>query len=201
MQEGVKVAPEPAAVAVSVPGAAEANTTTGLEEGDGDFEDKLEQSLRRVYSNKDLKKIAGRPRAPPPEFPDLPETVDNIGHVWLTHALRSVGILPLGVEVLTLMNKDILFSGQNSTVCIYVAEYTDESNEYPREFCAKIMPAEGVVPGWLLKKFWKTEIEFYTKLSHPEGVLFPQCYFAAFGESWRLALSSVKRTVRKLSSD
>ena len=139
-----------------------------------------EGSLKKLYSDRDLQKKM-KPATPPPEFPDLPVTVDNIGRVWLTHALRSVGILPPSVEVLTLVNKDILFSGNNSTVCIYFAEYTQDSANYPRTLCAKIMPAEGIVPGWLLKRFWRTEVEYYTKMPHPDGIRAPACYFAAFG--------------------
>ena len=44
----------------------------------------------------------------------------------------------------------------------------------------KLMPSEGIVPGWLLKRFWKAEMFFYSHMSG--GFPQPKCFYKSMNE-------------------
>jgi hypothetical protein len=98
--------------------------------------------------------------------------------------------LPQGVRVASLtVAQHQGFVGNNSSVAFFdltfamdatvdaaAAEAVIKKGGYDR-ICIKVMPTEGLVPGWLLKRFWKAEMFFYNRMAG--GFPQPKCYFSS----------------------
>ena len=127
-----------------------------------------------------------------PDLPPLtlPTTANDITLEWLKSIISKTttgGRNIIGAKA----RSGVMFSGGNSSVAIFdlIYEECDDLASQasaalanpPKSVCIKVMPKDSLVPGWLLKRFWKAEVFYYQKLfSSAMGFPQPTCYLSAY---------------------
>eukprot|EP00520_Triparma_pacifica_P010086 CAMPEP_0118658732 /NCGR_PEP_ID=MMETSP0785-20121206/14729_1 /TAXON_ID=91992 /ORGANISM="Bolidomonas pacifica, Strain CCMP 1866" /LENGTH=409 /DNA_ID=CAMNT_0006551777 /DNA_START=274 /DNA_END=1499 /DNA_ORIENTATION=+ len=109
---------------------------------------------------------------------------------WLTEILGHASTGGKKIVRAT-MRPGLMFSGGNSSVAIFDLIYEgeednapDQKDKAPKSVCVKLMPKDSLVPGWLLKRFWKAEVFYYQKLlSSSVGFPQPTCYYSRYEKS------------------
>ena len=124
-----------------------------------------------------------------PALPALPSSANDITLEWLRSIISKT--TTGGRELVSAkLRPGLMFSGGNSSVAIFDLAYSESEGgglearasaalvKPPKSICVKLMPRDSLVPGWLLKRFWKAEVFYYQKLfSSAMGFPQPTCYY------------------------